>query len=647
MKKFFLFIGCIGIGTLYAEEIVSFKEVKEAAEYYAQYIFEEKLQIIDSQVYYGVDNLPIAYYFVFSEDYTVKEQIEQEVLEGWNLLKEIRHSRNKELMSQAWKKIRGENRYKTLAISSRYYYPPLIYYWDGLPPHYVMSVPIKERGTIQKYIFFSPYDIWAQVVTEKDTLYISVFSLNVERREEILTLSVLKMRDGIESKALETWNDIKNNEILTSESFRIQGVPDYQWSYGCSPTASAMLLGYWDAHGYSKLVDYYFDHYDVILQETVEDVPNCQKQLAIAMNTDTIAEGTTYVPYIAPGTEAVCNNPEWGNNYNFVCKTFYNNHEKLIQMINGYHPVHWMLIGHPTYKNHSVCAIGWGPPDQDYICIHDTWETTPEEVVIAFDWGSGYTYTIPLGRTCEVALTEGITDISPALMDINGDETQEIFLACDDGNEDGKGKACAYTLDWDLMWSKDIQGDIGANLGVSDLGFKKSFQKRKGISLLLGITTYIGVKNWTATGNKAVGIGMNGGVKYSLTPRLNLKAEIGTFKAGLKSGIRTPLGDMEVVYQILGLSSIIIEKKWCSILFGGGIGYYSLSISPYAGTFISPYISVDILTPIEVKGFSVESEVGYIAYTCTCRRFNYLTLDVSMDGFFIKFYLTFNIRRGV
>ena len=63
----------------------------------------------------------------------------------------------------------------------------------------------------------------------------------------------------------------------------------------------------------------------------------------------------------------------------------------------------------------------------------------------------------------------GIMDISPALMDINNDGKQGMFFACDDGDGDGKRKVYAYDSDWNLMWTKDVQGNIGANAYVSDL----------------------------------------------------------------------------------------------------------------------------------------------------------------------------------
>ena len=34
----------------------------------------------------------------------------------------------------------------------------------------------------------------------------------------------------------------------------ISGVPCYFWYNGCGPTSSGMIIGYWDAHGYSNLI---------------------------------------------------------------------------------------------------------------------------------------------------------------------------------------------------------------------------------------------------------------------------------------------------------------------------------------------------------------------------------------------------------
>jgi PKD repeat protein len=41
---------------------------------------------------------------------------------------------------------------------------------------------------------------------------------------------------------------------LLGQKVTIDGVPNYKWFYGCGPTAAAMILGYWDAHGFEELL---------------------------------------------------------------------------------------------------------------------------------------------------------------------------------------------------------------------------------------------------------------------------------------------------------------------------------------------------------------------------------------------------------
>lgn len=97
------------------------------------------------------------------------------------------------------------------------------------------------------------------------------------------------------------------------DTIMIDSVPFYYYSYGSMPTISAMLFGYWDSRGYGRLIDYYYDRYDIMLDSIIEDVPNVQQELAIAMGTDTMTGGT-YISNIAPGQVTVANTI---NGYNF------------------------------------------------------------------------------------------------------------------------------------------------------------------------------------------------------------------------------------------------------------------------------------------------------------------------------------------
>jgi hypothetical protein len=66
-----------------------------------------------------------------------------------------------------------------------------------------------------------------------------------------------QQREIRKQNANAKWNALKE-EIVDSSSYSIStvtqksisGVPYYPWRTGCSPTASGMVLGYWDSHGY-------------------------------------------------------------------------------------------------------------------------------------------------------------------------------------------------------------------------------------------------------------------------------------------------------------------------------------------------------------------------------------------------------------
>ncbi len=184
------------------------------------------------------------------------------------------------------------------------------------------------------------------------------------------------------------WNMWLNNTVKLDEYSVIDSVPAYLWSYGCSPTASAMILGYWDKKGYGRLIDYYFDHYDVVLNDTVYNVPNVQRELAIYMNADTTTGYTDWAP-ISTGTQDCAN---MGNGYSFVSEWLYDTivydtacaydtaYMYLKQEIDAGRPVHWAvgnyLDPYGRIIEHSTCAVGYQVSGADtFVILHNTWDT--------------------------------------------------------------------------------------------------------------------------------------------------------------------------------------------------------------------------------------------------------------------------------
>lgn len=187
----------------------------------------------------------------------------------------------------------------------------------------------------------------------------------------------------------------------------------YDWSYGCTPTAAAMLLSYWDynsintADNYSKLIDYHFQRWDGIEgMEWDYQVPNVQKELAIAMDTDTVTGGSTDRNDIAPGYAYVCNNI---NGYYFNCS--FHDHggdyvwyfNKIQEEVNAGRPIH---IGIP---DHSECCVAYDAAT-NLIGVHNTWWSPVQwinrnqlkavySIVPANPHGLGINLIQPLGDT--------------------------------------------------------------------------------------------------------------------------------------------------------------------------------------------------------------------------------------------------------
>lgn len=152
----------------------------------------------------------------------------------------------------------------------------------------------------------------------------------------------------------------------------IIGVPFYDWTRGCAPTSSAMMIGFWrDKEGKSSFTS---------------DGPTLINKLADAMKTDT--SGSTTVNDISPGIISV------GSSYGYTVKV------DTLQSVGwdwrtkrvdeGRPFVHSMTEGgkslnrSSSYGAHAVTVTGYITVDSvNYLYLHDTW--TPDEEVMLND----------------------------------------------------------------------------------------------------------------------------------------------------------------------------------------------------------------------------------------------------------------------
>lgn len=168
--------------------------------------------------------------------------------------------------------------------------------------------------------------------------------------------------------------------FASRDSNYVDSVPFIDWVYGCTPTAASMILWYWDVRGYGKLVDYFFTHWDYPENEWNE-CANTNRELALAMNTDTMSGGT-YISAAAGGIVNVCNSI---NGYSFSASTSGagsagNQYQFswIKNEITNQKPCHWNVLYYyysGQFINHSITGVGYGITATDtFVRVHTTWD---------------------------------------------------------------------------------------------------------------------------------------------------------------------------------------------------------------------------------------------------------------------------------
>lgn len=151
--------------------------------------------------------------------------------------------------------------------------------------------------------------------------------------------------------------------------------PFYDWSYGCSPTSGAMVLGYVDRFQKSgRLVNYYFQRHDAMEGEQDYQIPDVQYECTVEMYTDT-SLGATQYNEIGPGLQRVA----YDNDYSDLTVTTANGSagndwawSTITAQINAGHAMVWSVssVGTPP-EGHSLAAFGYRT--DKYVYVHNTW----------------------------------------------------------------------------------------------------------------------------------------------------------------------------------------------------------------------------------------------------------------------------------
>ncbi len=380
MKKSLLslmFIVFLALATIGQTEYVPLTQVRNVADQKAQSLWGS-VYSSEPLAYYSKNDELIGYRFTYS----VNNPFPEKAL----LLQKCKEGFTQGNHKAQW----GIDEYGTIFVSARKDIAVIQDYSKALSPEYAVGLMMEEKakekigGTIaiKKAYYIDFQNQWFCYTNGTEDIYVVAFpAIKAVSKDEFHQIVDSKSFFCARGDYSAEWAQYLGGQF-DSPAAQVW-IPNhdgncrfYDWSYGCSPTAAAMLLSYWDyvssisASNYSKLVDYYFQRWDGIEGETDYQVPNTNKELAIAMNTDTILEGGTDRIDIAPGYATVCNNY---NGYNFTCTdhdhgsdyVWYFN--KIASEIGTYgRPIHISIPGH------SECCVAYEIAT-NLIGVHNTW----------------------------------------------------------------------------------------------------------------------------------------------------------------------------------------------------------------------------------------------------------------------------------
>ena len=344
MTLLIVFSVCFAAATIPIDDVRNISD-RFVRQRFGEYVFEDML------TYYGTDDIPNAYAFIY---------------------------------------INEADEHVTVVMGARMTCTPISEFYKGMPNYYRTLERAKTEAqklsvatpVFKKIYYFGPEMEYYVFECGGKEVLLNTYSMK-PLDKTVLFEYVPETDSEMERILRNKWNVyLAADDLGPSRDAYIAGVPYVVWSYGCSPTASSMIYWYWDNNGYSRLVDYFFDRHDDAENNDDYNRPNVQRELAVAMNTDSMDGGTAFTS-IANGHIIVANN----NGYTFSSTLSpmggtWNNFlfDWLQAELDAGRPTHWGFIDYfyaGQYIDHSVCAVGYeiAPPDT-FITVHNTWDET-------------------------------------------------------------------------------------------------------------------------------------------------------------------------------------------------------------------------------------------------------------------------------
>jgi len=373
MKRF-INVLCVLVLIASGSELIPFDKIESLANNFINQWFGS-CQLDEVLTYCSLDEEPIAYALIY-------------------------HNQNKEPV--------------TIVMGARYTATPIGEITRGLPRsksgfNRVLrkAQNLSNRGVqLQKLYYFGPGEEYVGFRIDDREILINTVNFRLLEKSLLIASKSGPNRE-LESLTRAKWEKYFNTTDFTIRARGyVDSVPFIDWVYGCTPTAASMLFWYWDSRGYGRLVDYFFTHWDYPEGEW-NDCANTNRELAIAMNTDTISGGTM-IGNVRPGMIAVANtlngysftsatSPQGNTGNNFVFSW-------IKTEIDNQRPCHWNVLYYwyppfNQYINHSITGVGYEiiPPDT-FVRVHTTWDNNEPlwPLYTYYDYTYSYDYVVTL-----------------------------------------------------------------------------------------------------------------------------------------------------------------------------------------------------------------------------------------------------------
>jgi len=403
----------------------------------------------DPLTYYGLDEQPMAYMFNFSigKPFPSKETL-------------IAESKQFSLSGDEYEQWGGDE-YGRIMIAARDNMPVILEYSQCLSQEYALGSKLMDKAseslgqnlTLTKTYYINHAEHWQCYSNGKEEVYVNLFPpVKIVGKQDFLTLTANKSGSAYQDNYSAEWDSYFKGKVIDNKAdvyiSHHEMCPFLDWSYGCTPTAAAMMLEWWDNNSinsdwdFSALAGYYFQRWDSLQGETDYNVSNLHWLLALGMETDTLTGNTSEFD-IDEGIEWATNTMlgySFNANFDFCCDLW----SKIKIEINADRPI---LVSIP---GHSTCGVGYNTSSNTAI-THYTHDPPDHLVWINKDD------------------VDGVCRLSPG-----GDKGKALNLVFPLGdtnyNHNGSGETLLEGSVYEIKWNYEYAAGYHARIYLSTTG---------------------------------------------------------------------------------------------------------------------------------------------------------------------------------